>query len=139
MRVLIDTSVFISYLLNPHQESFVQLILDAIIEDRITLLVSEPLLEEIERTVKRKKYLIEAITARELERFLLLLRAISEMIPSIDSPIPTITRDVNDDYLIAYAVVGNADYLVSVDKDLLVLGEVGTLKIVHTREFRTVL
>ena len=103
------------------------------------MLVSEPLLEEIEKTVKRKKYLIEAITEKELERFLVVLRAIAEMIPRINSPIPTITRDVNDDYLIAYAVVSNADYLVSVDKDLLVLGEIGTLKIVHTGEFRTLL
>jgi len=40
---------------------------------------------------------------------------------------PTCTRD---DYLVAYALVGGADYLVTGDADLLVLARVGEVKIV---------
>jgi predicted nucleic acid-binding protein len=41
--------------------------------------------------------------------------------------------------LLAYAVVGEADYLVTGDDDLLVLGEVAGVKIVTPRQFLTVL
>lgn len=139
MRVFIDTSVFIAYLLNPHQDSFVQLIFDKIIEQRLTLLVSEELLQEIDLTVRRKPYLLGKISQTQLEQFITALRDLAEMIPPLAATAPPITRDVTDDYLIAYAVIGEADYLISVDKDLLVLERIGTVQILHTAEFRKLL
>lgn len=139
MRVLADTNIYISYLLSPHQDSFVLLLFDKIADDEITLLVSAPLLDEIEATVKRKPYLLKNISEQELKRFTQLLKRISEEIPLITTPIPVATRDPKDDYLIAYAVLGKADYLVTVDKDLLVLEKVGKVKIVHSGEFRAIL
>lgn len=44
-------------------------------------------------------------------------------------------RDPEDDYLLAYALVGKADYLVTGDRDLLVLGSVGKTKIVTAQQF----
>ena len=48
---------------------------------------------------------------------------------------PSVTRDRKDDYLLAYAVVGRADYLVTGDRDLLVLGEVEGVRIVSPAGF----
>jgi putative PIN family toxin of toxin-antitoxin system len=139
MRIFVDTNIYISYLLTPHQDSFVLLLFDKIANGEITLLVSAPLLDEIEVTVKRKPYLLKKIGEKELVRFIHLLKRVSEEIPFITTKIPVSTRDPKDDFLIAYAVLGKADYLVTVDKDLLVLGQVGRVKIAHSGEFRAIL
>jgi predicted nucleic acid-binding protein len=44
-------------------------------------------------------------------------------------------RDVKDDYLLAYAVVGDADYLVTGDEDLLVVGKIGSVNITSPSAF----
>ena len=67
---------------------------------------------------------------------------IAELIPPISSGgssktvLPVVTRDAKDDYLLAYALVGQADYLVTGDEDLLVLQEIEGLKIVNPTQFR---
>lgn len=139
MRVFVDTSIFISYLLSQKKDSFVPLLLNKIVEGEITLLVSRELLEEIEATVQRKPKLLQTITQQRLTGFIQLLQAISEEIPLIRDAIPQITRDPNDDFLIAYAVLGQADYLISGDKDLLVLGAVHGVQIVGSGEFRNLI
>ncbi len=98
-----------------------------------------PLLDEIEEMIKRKPYLRERIREEELTRFIHLLKIVSKEIPFITAEIPIATRDPKDDYLIAYAILGKADYLVTVDKDLLVLGQVGKVKMVHSGEFISIL
>lgn len=139
MRVFVDTNIYISYLLSSHADSFVLLLFDKIESDEITLLTCAPLLDELEHTVRRKPYLLNAITEATLTRFIELLKIISEDVPFISAEIPQITRDPKDDFLIAYAILGKADYLVSVDKDLLVLEQVGQVKIVHSGEFRAII
>jgi predicted nucleic acid-binding protein len=47
--------------------------------------------------------------------------------------------DPKDDHLIAYAVTGQADYLVSGDKELLLLQTAGSVAIVNSAQFRQVL
>jgi uncharacterized protein len=49
------------------------------------------------------------------------------------------SRDPKDDYLVAYGVVNEADYLITGDLDLLVLGQVGDLQIVNPAQFIAVL
>jgi hypothetical protein len=139
MRVLLDTNLFIAYLLKPRPDSFIPLLLNAVAEGTITLLLPEALLDEVGHTIRRKPHLIQRITEAKLARFLQLLQSVAEPIPLITEKIPSITRDPKDDYLIAYAVVGQADYLISGDKDLLVLEKLGSVTIVHSGQFRDVL
>lgn len=139
MRVLVDTNLFIAYLLKPHGDSFITLLFSAISAGEVTLLTPEMLLEEIERVAKHKPNLTKLISEERLEQFLRQLRLLGEAIPPITEPIPPIVRDVKDDYLIAYAVVGRADYLVSGDKDLLVLNAVASVSIVNSGQFRQIL
>lgn len=63
------------------------------------------------------------------------LSEVSEIVPRITTEIPAVTRDPKDDYLLAYALVGQVDYLVTGDRDLLVLGQVEHTKIVTARDF----
>lgn len=139
MRVLVDTNLYIAYLLKPHPDHFVSLLLEAAESGHITLLAPEALLTEIGQTVKRKPHLLELVTVAWLDRFLSLLEAICEAIPRLEEPIPPITRDPKDDYLLAYAIVGQADYLVSGDKDLLDLPPLPQVQIVNSAQFRQIL
>ena len=140
MRVLIDTNVFISYLLSPHSAGVVQTILQAWAEEKFTLLIPEALLVEILVTVTHKPNLAKRISLDDLKVFLTTLQELGEDVPRIESPIPAVTRDPKDDYLLAYALVAEADYLVTGDEDLLVLeGQIPELKILTPRQFSQML
>ncbi len=139
MRVLLDANLFVSYLLAPERESPSAQIIHAALLGTFTLLLPEALLDELVRAVARKPYLRERIRPEEMAQLADILKSVAEVIPRITEPIPAVTRDPKDDYLIAYALVGAADYLVTGDKDLLVLEQVGDLRIVTPRLFLAVL
>jgi putative PIN family toxin of toxin-antitoxin system len=135
MRVLLDANLLISYLLTPHQHSPVVQTILAAGQGRFTLLMPEALLEELVRTAGEKACLAKRIAHEELQQFTQTLSALGEPIPKITRPIPAITRDPKDDYLLAYALIGQADYLVTGDNDLLCLRQVDRLRIVTCRAF----
>lgn len=140
MRVLIDTNIYISFLLNPKGGDIIPAIFSGWVEGMFTILVSESLLEEIQVTVSDRPHLVGRIPITTLGQFLSLLREESEMISPIEESIPAVTRDPKDDYLLAYALVGKADYLVTGDKDLLVLqAEIPDFEIVSPRQFSEIL
>jgi putative PIN family toxin of toxin-antitoxin system len=140
MRVLVDTNVFISYLLHPQNAGPVQRIFYALADEKVTLLIPEALLEEIRFTVASKPRLARRIPLPELDLFIASLRELATEIPLIEEPIPIVTRDPKDDYLLAYAFVGAADVLVTGDKDLLVLNDqIEGLHILTPRQFSELL
>ena len=140
MRVLIDTNVFISHLLSPQRASAINRIFSALVAGTFTLLVPEDLLVEIEHTVQARPHLVNRIRPEELAEFLHLLRVLSEEIHHIDGPIPAVTRDPKDDYLLAYALVGKADFLVTGDQDLLVLNHlIEEIEILPPAQFSAVI
>ncbi len=49
------------------------------------------------------------------------------MLPRLDE-IASFSRDPKDDYLVAYGIVNEAEYLITGDQDLLVLDRVGELQ-----------
>jgi putative PIN family toxin of toxin-antitoxin system len=135
MRVLLDTNILISYLLNRKVVSPITQVVEAGILGEFTLLLPEALLEEFSTKITGKPYLAKRITPAEMKQFTDILLAHSETIPRITETIPAVTRDPKDDYLLAYAVVGEADFLVSGDEDLLVLRQVQGVRICRPREF----
>ncbi|MBE2202299.1 MAG: putative toxin-antitoxin system toxin component, PIN family [Anaerolinea sp.] len=139
MRVLADTNLFIAYLLNPSEHHFITLLLEAVSEGKVTLLMPETLLSEISLTVQRKPHLLQRITASRLTQFLTILQSVCEEIPMIRESIPAVTRDPKDDYLLAYAFVGQAEYLITGDKDLLELPAIPQLVITTSAQFREIL
>lgn len=139
MRALLDANLFVSYLLAPERESPSAQIIRAALLGKFTLLLPEALLDELVHAVERKPYLRQRIRPEEMAQLADILKGVAEVIPRITEPIPAVTRDPKDDYLIAYALVGEADYLVTGDKDLLVLEQVEGLRIVTPRAFLAVL
>src|SRR5437764_15264215 len=109
--------------------------MEAAYSGQITLLVSEDLLNELVESVKTKPRLAKRITPKQAGDLASALRGIAELLPPLTESIPAICRDPKDDYLLAHALIGKADYLISRDKDLLTLGDVEGIKIVEPAEF----
>ncbi|MBI4322084.1 MAG: putative toxin-antitoxin system toxin component, PIN family [Chloroflexi bacterium] len=112
---------------------------EAAIERAVTLILSHELVERFPTTVASKEYLAQRITPNDANKLLELLAEVSEIISPIEIPIPRVCRHVKDDYLLAYALVGRASYLVTGDDDLLVLAEVESVKIVTPTDFLGIL
>lgn len=114
-RVVIDTNVFVSALIGK-QGSAADQVLRAFIEDKLEVVVSPELLDELERVLARPKFRqhVDASQAREyLER----IRRHGTIVEDPD-PAPPVTRDPGDDYLVALARQEHADAIVSGDLDL---------------------
>ena len=139
MRALVDANVFLSFLLHPRRETAASELVRAALAGRFQLLVPEGLLEEIEVIAPTKPYLADRIPSASLRALFDLLRAEGEMVPPLTRPIPPVTRDRKDDYLIAHAIAGAADVLVSGDQDLLTLGRIDTLQILSPKDFLAML
>lgn len=140
MRVLVDTNVLISFLLGRGEDGSIRTIFRAFLAGRFTLLLPRWLLNELISTVRSKPRLSKQITAEQLDHFIDLLILSAEQLDEIESPVPAVTRDPDDDYVLAYAMVNEADYLVTGDKDLLSLqGQIADLKIVTPSQFTEIL
>ena len=101
---------------------------------RFTLLLSDPILEELEDVVSRAEVRRRLhMTAVEAAALIELLRRRSAIV----TPTVRITRsrDPDDDKFLECAVAGSADYIVSADADLLILREVQTIPIVDAPTF----
>ncbi|HET6312630.1 MAG TPA: putative toxin-antitoxin system toxin component, PIN family [Chloroflexia bacterium] len=139
LRVLLDANVYISYLLAPDAPGTIQQLMSAALEGRYTLLLPRELLAEMSETLSRKQALSRRTNPQERQKLLSRFMEIAEKIDTIREEIPTVTRDRKDDYLLAYAVIGQVDYLVTGDMDLLVLDHVGPVQIVRPADFLAVL
>lgn len=139
MRVLIDANIFISYLLKSDQDRTISRIIEAGFAGKFTILLPEEVIREFDKKLIEKKYLAAHISSEDAQEFTQLLESVAERIPTITEEIPAVTRDRKDDYLIAYAAVGKADYLVSGDEDLEALGKVEDITIISPAAFLQIL
>ena len=120
MRVILDTNVLLSALLAfARPESAIDEIVNSAVRGTYTLLTPEEVIDELVAARAKKASLIRAIPEGELYQFIRLLRTIAEIIPRQSEPIPNVLRDPNDDFLLTAAAIGDADYLVTGDRDLL--------------------
>lgn len=139
MRALFGANIFISYLLSPTAERTISTIVEAAVDRAFTLILASGLVERFPTILAIKEYLARRIKAGDANKLLEFLIEVSEIIAPIGRPIPQVCRHVKDDYLLAYALVGRADYLVTSDNDLLDLGEVDEVKIVTPFSFLAIL
>jgi uncharacterized protein len=116
MRVVIDPNLLVSYLLT-HRGPIAQIIDFHLAREDITLLVCLPLLEELDRVLQYPKFHRYFNDEARLH-FVALIAAVGELV-NIPDETPRVVRDPKDDYLIACAVAGDADFIISGDKDML--------------------
>jgi putative PIN family toxin of toxin-antitoxin system len=135
MRVCLDTNLLIGLLLNTDPVSSPFRIVQAALQGKFDLLLSETTFEELLSATESKAYLAKRISRDDVLELIGFLRANSTVIPEISTDIPPISRDADDDYLVTHAVLEEADFLVSGDKDLLALGSIMSVRIVSPADF----
>lgn len=133
-RVILDTNLLISYLL-VHRPPIATLIDEYLAQERLIMLTAPALLQELDRVLRYPR-LQRYYDAAARDRFVALVAVLSELVDLPDE-IPPICRDPDDDRVIACAVIGRADAIVSGDKDLLHLRQVGGIPILTAAEFLT--
>lgn len=127
LRVVIDTNVWISGLVFGGRPGE---ILQLFVDDRVQVVISEELISELRRKILQKFPLFTP-------KFKLLgasLRLDAEMV-RLGNQIVRISRDPNDNMFIETALAGACDFIISGDKDLLVLKHVQHIRIVTPNEF----
>jgi putative PIN family toxin of toxin-antitoxin system len=129
MRVILDTNVLVSALLAAG--SVPAQLLDAWFEGKFTLLTSEEKLEELRRVTRypRIRAYVDPATAGSLVNDLRHFAEVVSPLPRVD-----VSADPSDNFLLAMAEAGRADYLVTADKrDVLALRRHGVTRIVTAR------
>lgn len=137
IRAVLDTNVLISGLIvaqgPPGQ------ILDAWLESLFTLVTSLYLVEELVHVLSYPG-LTERLHLDEEELAAVLDALLSKAeVTSGRLRLPGVTCDPKDDSVVACAKEGGADYIVSGDQDLLVLGEYEGIQVVTPRQFVEIL
>ena len=136
MRVLIDTNIFISYLLSPSGSAgTISRLAEAALVGKFVLLLPEELLAELAEKLRSSRNLSRRISADEGQELIDLLRQAAVVLPTIAEMIPAVVRDTKEDYLIAQALLGNADVLISRDKNLLSLKQIGHRQMLSPFQF----
>ena len=136
MRAVLDTNLLVSYLLTHHPP--IATIIDGFLaQDEFVMVTAPELLAELDRVLTYPK-LQRYYTDEERTRFVALVMALGEVV-DLPETIPRICRDPDDDRLIACAVVGEADVIVSGDNDLLALERVGDIPILTAAQFLAML
>jgi len=128
MKVVIDTNIWISYLLG----SLLQGMDEKILSKEIKVVVSEEMLKELSEVASRPKFK-NILTVRRIKELFSLLDSYAIVV----SPSQKVNacRDKKDNFLLEIALEGKADYLITGDEDLLVLDSFHNTKIVKPKDF----
>jgi hypothetical protein len=128
MKVVIDTNIWISYLLG----SLLQGMDEKILSKEIKVVVSDEMLKEISEVSSRPKFK-NIFTAKRIKELFSLLDSYAIVVSP--SQKVNVCRDGKDNFLLEVALEGEADYLVTGDEDLLVLDPFHNTKIVKPKDF----
>jgi len=135
VRVVLDTVVFVRALINAR--SFAGRILSEF-APRYVLLVSTETAQELLEVIRRPE-----LAAKYKKLQAIRIEAVIELVAQAErvqlAAIPQVVRDAKDDIFVATAQMGNADYLVTEDKDLLDLEHKFNFEIINSKTFIEIL
>lgn len=127
-RIIVDTNLWISFLIGKR----LSCLLDFLSDEKVELVVSQELLDEILIVASRPKF--KKYFPKEHLDMLWDFMTQETSFYKIDN-IPARCRDPKDDYLLELALISEANYLITGDKDLLSMGEIGSCQIITVMEF----
>ncbi len=132
MKAVIDTNIWVSFLIGKLLAGLDDYILDGLLE----VVMSDEQLEEITTVLRRPKF-FKHFSSEDIEEFVSLIYKTS-VIVDIHHAIKD-CRDEKDNFILETAIRGRVDYIVTGDKDLLVLNPYRGKKIIEFREFENIL
>lgn len=127
-KIIVDTNLWISFSLSKKLGNLEKTIKD----NELLLLYSGDLLNEIKDVFSRTKF-FKILPKDSLQEIISLLKDLGRDI--IISTEVNICRDSKDNFLLSLCKDGNADYLITGDKDLLELKKFEKTKIVTFTKF----
>lgn len=130
-RVVLNTVVFVRALINPPSRSG-RLLADY--ANQYILLVSKPTAQELLEVLQRPelKHKFKQLGRMNLRRVIDLVSQ-AQFVELDESA--AVVRDPQDDIIVATAIAGQADFIVSEDNDLLDLHKVSGIPILNTQAF----
>lgn len=138
IRAVLDVNVLASGVLGFIQPSTPPgLLLRAWRAGSFRLIISEHILTNLQRALA-KPYFRRRLTAAETNAFLALLRQEATLVP-ITAPVYGVAPDTEDDLVLATAVSGQADYLVTGDAAFRDLQTYREIRMVSPRAFLEIL
>lgn len=130
VRLVVDANIILSALIGGELRWFREVLAN----DDLDLLVSSRMLEEVEGVVSRP-YFRKYFPVEEAVEILAIVKRNGTLV-KVKPPYDRICRDPKDDYLLALAKKGKADFLITGDEDLLVLKKYGKARILKPAAFR---
>ncbi|MDA4123394.1 MAG: putative toxin-antitoxin system toxin component, PIN family [Thaumarchaeota archaeon] len=122
VRVVIDTNVMVSALIAKGKpRRLVSRLLS-----RHSVISSREMLEELSEVLSREKF---GLSKAQVGRYLSIYTENSESV-TLRSKVRAVAEDPDDDVVLSTAVGGNAEYIVTGDRHLLVMKEFGVTRIV---------
>ncbi|HXK43374.1 MAG TPA: putative toxin-antitoxin system toxin component, PIN family [Anaerolineae bacterium] len=131
-RVVIDTSVWIRYLIRS-SVAIQTLIEELWLGERVQVITAPELHAELQGVLARPA--IQHFVPPAAGQVLLKTLQLKAVFLPVLGEIPAFTRDPKDDKFIACALAGQAQALITVDKDLLILEMVEQVRIVTPDAF----
>lgn len=128
LKIIVDTNLWISFVISNKYK----LLDNLLFSKKARLLFSKELITEINLVITKPK-LKKYFTSNGLQHMLSAFEPFIDLI-EVHSVI-TICRDLKDNFLLALAKDGKADYLLTGDKDLLALKKFGKTKIMTITNF----
>jgi putative PIN family toxin of toxin-antitoxin system len=127
-RIIIDSNIWISFLLTRDYLKFDKIIADA----ELILIFSQELVDEFVEVTQRNKFK-KYFDIEDVENLLLKIKN-RAVIVDVKSKVAA-CRDPKDDFLLSLAIDGKATHIITGDKDLLALKKYEKTKILTMTEY----
>ena len=136
-RVVLDTNVIVSGLISPL--GLPAQVIAHWLDDDFVLLYTPEIFDELEDVLNRAWLTVRLSDApKRIPNFLQAIMVLGELVTGYVNVVGLV-RDPFDEMFLACAQLGQADFIVSGDKDLLSLGEYEGIKILTPAQFLAIL
>jgi putative PIN family toxin of toxin-antitoxin system len=128
MKIVLDSNIFVSSFYwqgNPRK------VFDRITNGFDELYITDKILKEISEVMSSEKF---DTNKHEIEEYIEIIESYSvKVLP--ENGIEEVSRDKDDDKILQCGLEGNVDFIITGDKDLLVLKEYKGMKIINPKDY----
>ncbi len=132
IKIIIDTNLFISFLIGKKLARLKH----HLVHSKVQLIFSKQNIDELKMVTERPKFK-KYFDSKDVADLIDLIFSIGKIITITKEP--KICKDPKDNFLLALSEKSNADYLISSDNDLLIIGEYKNTKIITIKEFEDII